>query len=209
MGNSNIDTTTFFNEMVKALPQNMDSISDVVSLDNSLDRNLYVDDIERGIGASIESMIRFWNRKDEREKVPVEKREPIKLYIDSFGGSLVDGFTIIDAIKASKTPVWTIATGCAYSAGFFIFICGDKRIAFPRASFLYHEGSASTGGTANQFRNFADFYNKQLEQLSEIVLENTSFTKEEYEAMKKDDVWMTAEEAFEKGCVDEIARDLV
>lgn len=207
--NKRLDLSDLFSNTIEEVKKDTKSFEDFVNLNNSLDRHLYLDDIEAGIGSSIDSMIRFWNRQDEENNIPVEERKPIKIYIDSYGGSLLDAFAIIDSIRLSKTPVHTITTSCAYSAGFFIFISGHHRIAYPHASFLYHEGSASNGGTASQFRNFAEFYDKQLDQLKEITLARTSFSEEEYTKMKKDDVWMTAQEAYAKGCIDEIAKELV
>ena len=181
-----MDLTDVLSSLVENVQEDAKSFEDILNLDNSLDRHLYVADIESGIGSTIDSMIRFWNRRDEEEDLNIEERKPIKIYIDSCGGSLTDAFTIIDSIRMSKTPVITIATGCAYSAGFFIFISGHKRIAYPHASFLYHEGSATNGGTASQFRNFADFYDIQLTQLKQIVLDYTDIDEDEYNKHKKD-----------------------
>ena len=204
-----MDLTDVLSSLVENVQEDAKSFEDILNLDNSLDRHLYVADIESGIGSTIDSMIRFWNRRDEEEGLNIEERKPIKIYIDSCGGSLTDAFTIIDSIRMSKTPVITIATGCAYSAGFFIFISGHKRIAYPHASFLYHEGSATNGGTASQFRNFADFYNIQLTQLKQIVLDYTDIDEDEYNKHKKDDWWMTAEDAINYGIADEIAKEFI
>ena len=204
-----MDLTDVLSFLVENVQEDAKSFEDILNLDNSLDRHLYVADIESGIGSTIDSMIRFWNRRDEEEGLNIEERKPIKIYIDSCGGSLTDAFTIIDSIRMSKTPVITIATGCAYSAGFFIFISGHKRIAYPHASFLYHEGSATNGGTASQFRNFADFYDIQLAQLKQIVLDCTNIDEDEYNKHKKDDWWMTAEDAINYGIADEIAEGFI
>ena len=204
-----MDLTDALSSLVENVQEDAKSFEDILNLDNSLDRHLYVADIESGIGSTIDSMIRFWNRRDEEEGLNIEERKPIKIYIDSCGGSLTDAFTIIDSIRMSKTPVITIATGCAYSAGFFIFISGHKRIAYPHASFLYHEGSATNGGTASQFRNFADFYDIQLTQLKQIVLDYTDIDEDEYNKHKKDDWWMTAEDAINYGIADEIAEGFI
>ena len=204
-----MDLTDALSSLVENVQEDAKSFEDILSLDNSLDRHLYVADIESGIGSTIDSMIRFWNRRDEEEGLNIEERKPIKIYIDSCGGSLTDAFTIIDSIRMSKTPVITIATGCAYSAGFFIFISGHKRIAYPHASFLYHEGSATNGGTASQFRNFADFYDIQLTQLKQIVLDYTDIDEDEYNKHKKDDWWITAEDAINYGIADEIAEGFI
>ena len=204
-----MDLTDVLSSLVENVQEDAKSFEDILNLDNSLDRHLYVADIESGIGSTIDSMIRFWNRRDEEEGLNIEERKPIKIYIDSCGGSLTDAFTIIDSIRMSKTPVITIATGCAYSAGFFIFISGHKRIAYPHASFLYHEGSATNGGTAGQFRNFADFYDIQLTQLKQIVLDYTDIDEDEYNKHKKDDWWMTAEDAINYGMADKIAEEFI
>lgn len=197
-----------FNQLINDLVENKGerkSFDNVIETAQTLDRNLYLGDIDENTGSIIDTAIRFWNKVDAENETPIEEREPIKLYIDSPGGSLLSTFTIIDSIALSKTPVWTINVGTAYSGGFFTFICGDRRIAYPHSSFLYHEGSAGTEGTANQFENFAAFYKRRLEQLKQIVLEKTKISEEKYSAIQKDDFWMSAEDALELGCVDIIA----
>lgn len=171
------------------------------------DRNLVIADIGPDLAIAVDSIIRFWNKVDEN--IPVEERQPIKLYIHSPGGYLTSAFAIIDTVKLSKTPVHTIAIGDVYSGGFFIFLAGDKKYTYPHASFLYHEGATTNGGDANKFRNFAKFYEVQLEQLRQIVLKNSSITEEEYEKHIKDDWWLTAEEAVSYGIADEILTELI
>ena len=171
------------------------------------DRNLVIADIGPDLAIAVDSIIRFWNKVDEN--IPVEERQPIKLYIHSPGGYLTSAFAIIDTVKLSKTPVHTIAIGDVYSGGFFIFLAGDKKYTYPHASFLYHEGATTNGGDANKFRNFAKFYEVQLEQLKQIVLKNSSITEEEYEKHIKDDWWLTAEEAVSYGIADEILTELI
>lgn len=173
------------------------------------DRNLLIGPIDYEIAIAVDSVIRFWNRADEEANIPVNNRKPIKIYLNSPGGFLTATFTMIDAIKMSKTPVYTIAIGEAYSGGFFTFLAGHKRYAYPHASFLYHEGATANGGDANKFRNFAKFYEVQLEQLKQVVLNNSKVTEEEYDKHIKDDWWLTAEEALEYGIVDEIIKELV
>lgn len=195
--------------MKENVKDDMKSFEDLVNLDGSLKRELYLFEISSGTGSTMDGYIRFWNEYDESHNIPVEQRIPIKIYIDSCGGSLTDTFTIIDAIKLSKTPVWTINIGCAYSGGFFTFISGHKRIAYPHSSFLFHEGSTGTSGTSSQFENYTAFYKRQLNQIKEIVLENTNMTEEEYQEIKKDDIWYDVKDGIEKGFVDEVAEELI
>lgn len=184
-----------------------DDVESLVNASSTLNRELYIGGVSDEMSSGVEAMIRFWNRTDEQENIPVEERKPIKIFVDSWGGDQVACYTIINAIELSKTPIWTINIGAAYSAGFFIFITGHRRIAYPLSSFLYHEGSNMVVGDAHKFRNHADFYKKQLDQLKTHTLKYTKITEEEYEKILKDDYWLTAEEAIEKGVADEIATE--
>ena len=99
-------------------------------------RELYLDDVNRDTADAFNTFIRIWNKLDAESHIPIDEREPIKIYINSDGGELAAAFSIIDTIKMSKTPVWTINTGCAYSCGLEIFIVGHYRIAYPFSSFF-------------------------------------------------------------------------
>jgi len=204
-----IDIDDLAEALVNKVKDDVKTFDDFLNLNSSLNREILIGEIVDGLGISVESYIRYWNKLDNEKGLAPEEREPIKLYIDSLGGCLTDTFTIVDAIKMSKTPVIGICTGCAYSGGFFIFISCDQRIAYPHSSYLFHEGATSTGGTSGQFQNYAAFYKKELNQLKDIVLENTNITEDEYRDIKKDDIWYDAKEAIEKGIADKIAEDFV
>lgn len=196
-------------QMMKDAKEEMVSFDTLVDLHNGAERHIYLSDIVPGVGTDVDARIRFWNDLDDAEGLKKEERKPIKIYIDSCGGSLVDTFTMIDAISNSTTPVWTINTGAAYSGGFFTFIAGHKRFAYPLSSFLYHEGATGTSADAGKFRNFAAFYEKQLGQIKDVVLKYTTITEEQYEKHIKDDWWFTAEEAKEHGICDIITKQLI
>ena len=201
-------TSTLIKQLYDSAKSNYD-FCDIVDLSNGLNRNIVLTDIDASIGDSVNSYIQFFNRIDQEKKIDVNKRTPIKIYIDSNGGSLTACFTIIDAIIMSKTPVWTINIGKAYSAGFFIFITGHKRFAYPNSSFLFHEGSTGIYQDANKFKNYADFYKQQLEQLRAITLEHTQIEPEEYDKHVKDDWWFDVNEALKYGVTDKISYKLI
>ena len=201
-------TSTLIKQLYDSAKSNYD-FCDIIDLSNGLNRNIVLTDIDASIGDSVNSYIQFFNRIDQEKKIDVNKRTPIKIYIDSNGGSLTACFTIIDAITMSKTPVWTINIGKAYSAGFFIFITGHKRFAYPSSSFLFHEGSTGIYQDANKFKNYADFYKQQLEQLRAITLEHTQIEPEEYDKHVKDDWWFDVNEALKYGVTDKISYKLI
>lgn len=202
-----IDLNDLAHAMMTNIKDDIKSFDDLINLDFALNREISIGEIGDGLGDVVDAYIRFWNKQDEG--IPVEERKPIRLIIDSSGGYLIDALTIIDSIKMSRTPVIGICTGMAYSGGFFILISCDKRVAYPHASFLFHEGATSNGGTSSQFQNFAAFYKKQLNQLKDVVINNTKITEEEYKEIKKDDIWYDAQEALEKGIIDEILEEFI
>lgn len=194
--------------MLGNVEEDMKCFDDYINLSMAMDRELYLGDIVEGVGSTVCTYIRFWNKVDDKKGLPPEDRKPIKIYIDSNGGFLSDTLTMVDAIKLSKTPVWTICTGAAYSGGCFTMMVGHRRIGYKHSSYLFHEGSTQSGGTSSQFENFSKFYKAQLEQLKEVTLSNTSLDEDWYKEHRKEDIWFSAEEALKAGIIDEIAEEL-
>jgi len=183
----------------------MEGADKLFEVSDILSRSILIESIEEDTGTIVSNSIRFFNYIDEEAQIPVEQRKPIKIFINSTGGYLTSTFTVIDAISFSKTPVYTINIGCAYSGGFLIFISGHKRMTYPNASFLFHEGSASIGGDANKFQNQADFYKKQREIIKKIVLSKTNIDENLYNSHIKDDWWILSDEAIELKIADKIS----
>lgn len=196
-----------FSETVKEVKGK--SFFDILNLQGSLNRELYLGDIEEGVGTTIEAQIRFWNEYDEKHNIPVEERTPIKIYVDSYGGSLTETLCMIDAIKISKTPVWGICRSSAYSGGLFTLLACHKRFGYAHSSYLFHEGATSNSGTASQFENYSRFYRVQLDQLKEHLLNTTTLNEEWYREHQKEDIWFTAKEALESGIIDNIVETFI
>lgn len=191
------------------LAEKIEDFDHLLELYNVRYRNIYLSDVEASSGMLYENIIRFYNNYDNDMKIPIEKRQPIKFYIDSPGGDLTSTFTIVDTIELSDTPIYTINTGAAYSGGFLIFISGHKRIAYPNSSFMLHEGSIKMEGDAGKFQDCADFYRRERNRLKNIVLKYTKISAEEYESHKKDDWWIDTEEAIKLGIIDEVSGGLI
>ncbi|PAV03200.1 hypothetical protein CBG25_08190 [Arsenophonus sp. ENCA] len=66
------------------------------------------------------------------------KTKDIKLYINSFGGSMESAYMAYEAIKHSTIPVITINTAMVGSAASIIYCAGQSRLSFPLANFVLH-----------------------------------------------------------------------
>ena len=65
--------------------------------------------------------------------------EPVKLYINSPGGSVTAGMAVHDTMKSMKSPVWTVGVGICASMGAFLLASGDKRFILPGAEVMIHQ----------------------------------------------------------------------
>lgn len=162
--------------------------------------------------SSVGQIVKFimeCNKKDC--DIPIDERKPIRLYINSPGGDVYEGFALVDAIKLSKTPVYTYNIGCCCSMAFYIVISGHKghRFSLPSATFLMHDGSSGAWGSTSKVQDRVDF-DKRYEQevIRKHVLACGSMTPEEYDAQNRVEFYMLPEDAIKFGFIDEIITDI-
>lgn len=178
-------------------------------------RNFYVDLSNRSfwiddeINEYLLELIKYiiqWNKEDA--KISIAERKPIKLFFFSPGGSLDVNYSLIDTIKMSKTPIIGINMGQCASAAAYIYLSCHKRFMLPHSYFIFHQGSGTISGTYEQICAQMLDYQNQVEELSEFMLEHTTYTKEEI-ANKIDGEWyVRKDEAVEKGIAHEVINDI-
>lgn len=168
-------------------------------------RKLFLEsDIEQCTVSDIVKNILQYNREDENEGVTVEERRPILLYVASNGGDVDAGFELIDAIRVSKTPVYTINLGYQYSMGFLIGIAGHKRFAMPNAKFLMHDGSSFVYDSSSKVKDRIKFEEQVEARTKAFILSRTKITDEVYDSKLRTEWYMLADEAKENGVTDYI-----
>lgn len=132
--------------------------------------------------------------------------KPIKLYIDSYGGYVYQCFGLLGIMKASKTPVHTIVTGCAMSCGFLISVSGHKRFGYPKATYMYHQVSSVAVGKVKDLEEDVIETKRLQKMIEDITLQNTRITEKKLEKIykTKKDWFMDSEEALKLKVIDEI-----
>jgi len=131
---------------------------------------------------------------------------PIQVYIDSYGGRVYQCFGLLGIISNCNTPVHTIVTGCAMSAGFVISITGHKRFAYEKATFMYHQLYGFTDGKLKDMTEQIVESERLMKVIEEHVLSHTKINatklKEVFDA--KLDWYLNAKEAIKYGVIDHI-----
>lgn len=79
-------------------------------------------------------------------------KNPIEIYLSSYGGDAYSGLAIYDAIRACECEVRIFAKGKIMSAGSIIFLAGDIRLAAPSTRFMIHSIS---GGSEGKLKDMA------------------------------------------------------
>jgi ATP-dependent Clp protease protease subunit len=157
---------------------------------------------------SANDVIRFiYEMNLEDKKLPIERREPIKLIINSEGGDVYSGFGIVEAIQLSTTPVHTICHGQAQSMALLILSVGHKRYIGPYSTVMYHEINWETEYSPGKFHkqemNEAD---RMQFIYDDLLLEATNLTNEQLEKIKnhKGYWYISSTDAMRFNVVDEI-----
>ena len=143
----------------------------------------------------------------EDADIPVNERKPIKIMIDSGGGSVQVMWSIINAIKISETPVWTIVYCSAMSAAAHILAAGHRRFAFPGSVILVHSGSISIDGDVEKVESAKRYYDGVSKSANALLVADTKIVPRDLKNKGSRDWYMTAEEALARRVVDSIVSD--
>lgn len=176
-------------------------LDELFYLEDLRDRKMYITSgIEQFTIADVVRNILTINKQDIG--IAPEDRKPIILYVTSCGGSVDDGFELIDVIKSSITPVYTVNLGYQYSMGFLIGIAGHKRFSTKNAKFLLHDGMNFVYDSAAKAKDRFVFNSVVEQRVKEFVLENSNITPETYDENFSREWYMFADEAKKNGFTD-------
>ena len=135
----------------------------------------------------------------------------VVVYINSPGGSVTAGLSMIDTMNFVSCDVQTICVGMAASMGAMLLMSGEKgkRKILPHSLVLIHQPLQNLGNAFRQASDLEIAANEMMrtkKTLYKIIEESTG---QDYEKIEKDcdrDYTLTAEEALDYGIVDEIIR---
>ena len=136
----------------------------------------------------------------------VDPKKDIYMYINSPGGSVIDGLAIFDTMRYISCDVVTICVGMAASMGAFLLAGGTKgkRYSLPHSEIMIHQVLAGFQGQATDIEIHAKNTLRIKKLMNTLLAEFTGKTYEEVTADCERDNFMTAEEAKAYGLIDEV-----
>lgn len=184
-GNSN---STAWDELYKYLLDNR-----ILVINGSVDDNVIEDYI---------LFILKWNKEDKN--LPVDKREPIRIFISSPGGNVFNANIFIDIITASKTPIWGIGLDLVASAAYLVYLACHKRFSHLNTTFLQHEGELALENSRSKLKQTVSYFDEGEVRAKEYILSRTKIDSDFYDEIYDQEYWMFAEKAKELGVVEYI-----
>ena len=136
--------------------------------------------------------------------------EDIYLYINSPGGSVLDGMAIYDTMQLIKPDVATICIGKAASMGAVLLSGGakGKRYCTRNSTVLIHQVMGGIQGSASDIEITAQEILRLRQRLNTILSENCDQPFDKISRDSDRDYWMDAETAVEYGIVDHVLNEL-
>ena len=121
-------------------------------------------------------------------------KKVIKVWINSPGGVVTDGYSIFNAILKTKTKVDTYCTGCAASIAGVIFLAGRNRIMSDYSWLMYH---LPFGGDDKSLNLITD-------SLIRMVCSRTGKSEDFIKKMLTRETFILADEAYDMGFCTEV-----
>lgn len=131
----------------------------------------------------------------------------IEININSPGGSVFSGIAIYNMLKNHDAKITVNILGVAGSISSVIAMAGDKVVMPSNAFLMVHEVWSPFIGNSKEMRKFAD----DLEQINKSVFnsyieKSPDIDQELLAKMMEDETWLDANQAYELGLVDEVAK---
>ena len=130
----------------------------------------------------------------------------ITMHIDSPGGSVKSGLSMVDVMDYIKCDIRTVNTGMAASMGSVLLGAGTKgkRSSLRFSKTMLHQSSGGAGGNIQDARiNFIE-WEKTNKILFELLGGYCGKSAEEVTQDATRDFWLSAEEAVAYGIIDEV-----
>lgn len=168
---------------------------------------MFVGDVTEEKAADlISALLVLAQTKDEED----DRAEDIKLYISTYGGSADEMFGIYDVMNFCKQfcDIQTIGLGKVMSAGTLLLAAGTKgkRYVGNHTRVMIHSVNGGSIGELHNLQNEMEQIAGLQESYIQAMSNETSMTKRQIQTLinRKVNVYLSSEEALEKGLADEV-----
>lgn len=137
-----------------------------------------------------------------------DPKKTITMHIDSPGGSVKAGLSMVDSMELCDAPIQTINTGMAASMGSVLLGAGTKgmRSSLRHSRTMLHQSSGGAGGNIQDARISFNEWEKINKELFNLLGEYCGKDPKQVMEDATRDLWLSADEALDYGIIDEVIR---
>ena len=132
---------------------------------------------------------------------------PVEVVINSGGGDVYSGSEIYTALKDYPGTVTVKIVGIAASAASVIAMAGDRVLISPTAQIMIHNVASVAQGDYRVMKHEAEVLKNYNKSIANAYMLKTGLSQEELLNLMDKETWLNAQQAKEKGFVDEIMFD--
>ena len=129
---------------------------------------------------------------------------PIKVFINSGGGTIVSGIASMDTMLRCQVPIETYVDGFSASAATFLTVVGEKRYMSRNSYMLIHQLSSNFWGTYANFDDEKKNLDLMMKTIKDIYKKYTKLPMKKLDEILKHDLMWDAKTCLEYGLIDEI-----
>jgi len=135
-------------------------------------------------------------------------KDDITMHIDSPGGSVKSGLSMVDVMEYIKCDIRTVNTGMAASMGSVLLGAGTKgkRASLRHSKTMLHQSSGGFRGNIQDAEIDWQEWQKVNHELFVLLGEYCGKDPEIVKADASRDLWLSADEALDYGIIDEVIR---
>jgi ATP-dependent Clp protease protease subunit len=130
----------------------------------------------------------------------------ITLHIDTPGGSVKSGLSMVNVMDYIKSDIRTICTGMAASMGSVLLGAGTrgKRSAMEDCEIMLHQSSGGAVGNIQDAEITMKWWKRKNDRLFELLGRYCDKAPEQVKEDASRDLWLDSKEALAYGLIDEI-----
>lgn len=129
--------------------------------------------------------------------------QPVTIKINSGGGDVFAGCEIYNELRSYSGDVTIEIHGLCASIASVIAMAGKCKMS-PLAEIMIHNVSTQTSGDYRDMEHTAEVLKKANKTIANAYMMKAGITEEEAYSLMDAETWLTADEALEKGLIDEI-----
>ena len=128
----------------------------------------------------------------------------IRLHINSPGGEVYEGITMLNALRNHKARVVAVVDGLAASAASFLAAGADEVVMARNSQLMIHDAWGMGIGNAQVMRDLAGRLDKISDNIASVYAAKSGGTVEDWRAAMLAETWYSDEEAVAAGLADRV-----